>query len=880
MAISYIGSATGTTSATIPTHQVGDLIVIAAYRDGNTTAPTLPGSVGWRSPSTATGSGSTNSMRVAFKLAATTSETTGTFTNATSVAVAVYRGAAKVGGIAFASGSSTTVSYPAISSMIRTDNTSWIVGASGHRSVNTSLENAPTGMTFRNGAVDATDEIALHDTNGTVSSWSNQNVSVSGTSSGWMGLTVELVARRELADWLVIRDAVAAGSRSATLLCDGDSFTAGYNSTNNSLGSNARSASYPAVLASLFSNAPARNDSFYGTQNAPFEGFTPYQYDSRQSQTGGWTNSEVTLGYYTAGAGYREGPSSGTLSFNPGVSFDRIRVFHTSYSGSPQYTVNIGGGTLATLPMNAADAVKSTDVNCTLGTNTVNIVSAATAAFIGGMMVWNSSSPQINIINVGWSAGTVTQAAANANFFDPLPSLGVFNADLVVSMRGTNEYLNSFTEATFKSDYGSMILAMQSTAHVVLVTPHFSSIGTSQATQETYHGYIAALAAQYGCTLIEITDNASWSTFATADGNGLMSTDDLHPNGTGYASIAAIIAAVVDPSTGVDGSGSVTTPLVEVTGSGIRTSKGTGSVVIEAVSVSGSGVRTSKGTGAVSIATVEVAGLGTVGVEITGSGSVSLDPAQVSGSGIRTSKGTGSVVLDVAQVSGAGTRHSVGTGAVALIAVEVSGTGEISGVTGGTGAVLIDAVSVSGAGSIIKTATGAVQLSDILVAGSGVVSRFASGNVTFEQLQVSGTGTTQEDTSTGDGEVVLFPVLVSGAGIRQVNGSGNVILPGVIVSGQSSGFAIQGMADLIVYEITPSGEIQWVDYIPIKYRTPDQDKVNRFNDTGALGVVTIGTPAGLVPWVDYVPVVVVSTDDSKVWRIDDDGFIPVMEVDD
>ncbi len=553
MAISYIGSATGTTSATIPTHQVGDLIVIAAYRDGNTTAPTLPGSVGWRSPSTATGSGSTNSMRVAFKLAATTSETTGTFTNATSVAVAVYRGAAKVGGIAFASGSSTTVSYPAISAMIRTDNTSWIVGAAGHRSVDTNLQNAPTGMTFRNGAVDATDEIAIHDTAGTVSSWSNQNVSVSGTSSGWMGVTIELVNRQTLTDWLAIRDAVNAGSRNATLLCDGDSFTAGYNATNNSLGSNARSASYPAVLASLFSNAPARNDSFYGTQNAPFEGFTPYQYDSRQSQTGGWTNSEVTLGYTTAGAGYREGPSSGTLSFNPGVSFDRIRVFHTSYSGSPQYTVNIGGGTLATLPMNAADAVKATDVSCTLGTNTVNIVAAATTGFIGGIMVWNSSSPQINIINVGWSAGTAVQASANTNFYDPLPSLRVFQADLVISNRLTNEYLNSITEATFKAAFASMILVMQETAHVVLVTPHFSDIGTSQATQETYHGYVADLAAQYGCTLIEITDHADWTSFATADGLGLMSSDDLHPNGSGYSSQAAIIAAVVDQSTGGGG---------------------------------------------------------------------------------------------------------------------------------------------------------------------------------------------------------------------------------------------------------------------------------------------------------------------------------------
>jgi hypothetical protein len=48
-------------------------------------------------------------------------------------------------------------------------------------------------MTNRSDVVNATSEAAGHDTNGGVTSWSLQTVSVGGTSSGWFGSTVELI---------------------------------------------------------------------------------------------------------------------------------------------------------------------------------------------------------------------------------------------------------------------------------------------------------------------------------------------------------------------------------------------------------------------------------------------------------------------------------------------------------------------------------------------------------------------------------------------------------------------------------------------------------------------------------------------------------------
>lgn len=189
MSVSLVGVATGIVSATPPTHQVGDLFIVIAFRDGSNSTPTLP--AGWTQLETNT----TNSAGalLAYKIAASTSETASGFTNATHVDLHVYRGTGtlSIGDTAVATGIGTTVDYPALT-MVTTDGSSWVVGMAGHRSVNTSLETPPTGMTNQSNVVNAGDEVAGHDTNGGVTSWSLQSVSVSGTSSGWVGFTAEI----------------------------------------------------------------------------------------------------------------------------------------------------------------------------------------------------------------------------------------------------------------------------------------------------------------------------------------------------------------------------------------------------------------------------------------------------------------------------------------------------------------------------------------------------------------------------------------------------------------------------------------------------------------------------------------------------------------
>lgn len=204
----YKGAANGSTTATIPSHVSGDLLIAFAFRDGSTTQPTLP--AGWTSITTR--AGTTCCGRWAWKRAASSSETSGTWTNATELEIAVYSGVDRVGASASQDGTAASVTYPALTMQF---GNSWVSASAGHRSINTTLETPPTGMTLRDNRLDATAESAIFDTNGLVTSFTSRSVSVGGTASGWVAGSVELVPQ-----W-----GGAAGAASYTLVADRGTFT-------------------------------------------------------------------------------------------------------------------------------------------------------------------------------------------------------------------------------------------------------------------------------------------------------------------------------------------------------------------------------------------------------------------------------------------------------------------------------------------------------------------------------------------------------------------------------------------------------------------------------------------------------------------------------
>lgn len=186
-------TANGITTATLPAHVAGDVILGFAFRDGNITAPTI--GAGFTTIDNSAGANSC-SIACGYLVAASSSEVSGTWSSATTVIFAVYSGvdtADPIGGITQTGGSGTTVTYGTLT-MDDTSGASWGVAFAGHRSTNTTLETPPTSMSLINTAADATDEAALHDTTTGITSYATNDVSVGGTSSGWRSIVIELKA--------------------------------------------------------------------------------------------------------------------------------------------------------------------------------------------------------------------------------------------------------------------------------------------------------------------------------------------------------------------------------------------------------------------------------------------------------------------------------------------------------------------------------------------------------------------------------------------------------------------------------------------------------------------------------------------------------------
>ena len=141
------------TSATIPPHIPGDLIVVFARRSANAAAPTAPtasGTVPTWTTAIASASGY-GSSRTAYASATTNATTTGTWTNANGIIVVVLRRATGIGGAAAVATQTVASPAPAIT-LTRTNGTSAILHFFGYgdgaNSV-TSISAAPGGYTQR-----------------------------------------------------------------------------------------------------------------------------------------------------------------------------------------------------------------------------------------------------------------------------------------------------------------------------------------------------------------------------------------------------------------------------------------------------------------------------------------------------------------------------------------------------------------------------------------------------------------------------------------------------------------------------------------------------------------------------------------------------------
>ena len=192
MALSFIsGVAEGFgDSVTLGTHASGDIIIICAWRENNATAPSLPSGF----TNIVDGGNSDISSRIGYKIATSSSEGSGTWTNATGLVALVHRGqhASPIGANSTANGSGTTLTYPALTLGVG-DGTSWVIAFGGHKWGGAATLDTPSGMTSRASDTGGQMTPAGFDTNGGVSSWSSTDADLSGGGfDDWQTRMIEL----------------------------------------------------------------------------------------------------------------------------------------------------------------------------------------------------------------------------------------------------------------------------------------------------------------------------------------------------------------------------------------------------------------------------------------------------------------------------------------------------------------------------------------------------------------------------------------------------------------------------------------------------------------------------------------------------------------
>lgn len=189
MAISRISSASNnSTSVTIGTHDANDLILIMAFNDGSSTAPTLAS--GWINVRN-TGGNNTGYV-LAYKIATSNAETSGTWTNADVVVAIVYRGGtnclvipAWLSDNTFASGTTITLAAQPAGTFPTNISDFGVLGFCQSRSASNSLAtNVFSGMTNIGSATDGSVwELAWHDQLPRTTAWPSTSITVANSAA-------------------------------------------------------------------------------------------------------------------------------------------------------------------------------------------------------------------------------------------------------------------------------------------------------------------------------------------------------------------------------------------------------------------------------------------------------------------------------------------------------------------------------------------------------------------------------------------------------------------------------------------------------------------------------------------------------------------------
>lgn len=474
MAISVIGTpiSAAATTVTPATHAIGDYIVIVAMRSA-VTAPTLPAGY----TTIATGSGNTNSYRVGYKIATSTTDASGTWTNASLLLCTVYRGVSGIGTSSAAThAAATTTAIPTIS-LANQNSKSWVVAFAGHAATSTQGTPLAGATTLRVTQTAGTYNAGMFDTNAGTNSFS-ATTSSNTTSVVNAGGSFELLSTDAISTF---SDPMTASTQDTTKW-QGNFGTLSWSPSGLTITNPISYTGYGGEMSTRFfdltggsftANMPtAGNQSLTSCETVPFALMV---------------NSTTYLEFYiNAGFLFAQQNVNGTSTANGNIAYVPATMswFKLSESGGTitwQYGSN---GTTWTTLGTVANPFPVTALQVQPSLGTFNAEASSTTA------VWNSfnTSSSVN--------ATVTQVAANvtaAGGTQTVSAVVIANASVsqvaanVTATGGTqsiatiNDVSIAQVHGTLTATGGTQVIATQNFATIAQLAANLTASGGTQA---------------------------------------------------------------------------------------------------------------------------------------------------------------------------------------------------------------------------------------------------------------------------------------------------------------------------------------------------------------------------------------------------------------
>ncbi|MGK0554466.1 SGNH/GDSL hydrolase family protein [Macrococcus capreoli] len=252
--------------------------------------------------------------------------------------------------------------------------------------------------------------------------------------------------------------------------------------------------------------------------------------------TGTWkqydapTDSTVTKGIDTAML--ESTTANSTCMINITEDSDYIEVHFLQQSGTWRY--NIDGGEWKTVDSSTTNKIVE---NMSLGLHKFNIEHlTGTTTFVGAVSYKGNKGSVVHCVgNSGLKASDIV-ASDRTNWIEQFAKLNVQYANI---MFGTNDMSANVPLDTFKSQLKEIISRVREAKpgiDVTLCSPSGNNLTGKTYTMKDYDIATRQVAEEVNCAFVSLYDNLG--DFATANANGLMQSDGIHPNEIGGFVIA------------------------------------------------------------------------------------------------------------------------------------------------------------------------------------------------------------------------------------------------------------------------------------------------------------------------------------------------------